>query len=179
MSLPEVLNPGLAVNLATSTIFAANCWPDSRWMHRRTIEKGPLKFEEKVNYSMQSIKNFIYKLLHKNLHSFNDSIEINKIENCASCYSNIFTSIAILLEKQYIFTFPHFHCSADLSQDWVHENVLMKFRSRIYSREMRIFFGCCIKSSNEDYLLSDELYFSLELTTEWLKFSRNNHTNVR
>lgn len=39
---PDVLSPGLAVNLATSTIFTANCIFDSRCMHLRTIENGPL-----------------------------------------------------------------------------------------------------------------------------------------
>lgn len=50
--LPAVLKPGLAVNLATSTIFTANCWLDSRWMHLLTIENGPLKIE-KLNNSSQ------------------------------------------------------------------------------------------------------------------------------
>lgn len=46
LHLPAVLRPGLAVNLATSTIFTANCCFDSRCMHRRTIENGPL---QKIN----------------------------------------------------------------------------------------------------------------------------------
>lgn len=41
--LPAVLKPGVAVNRATSTIFTANGCPDSRCIHRRTIENGPLK----------------------------------------------------------------------------------------------------------------------------------------
>lgn len=41
--LPAVLKPGVAVNRATSTIFTANGCADSRWIHRRTIENGPLK----------------------------------------------------------------------------------------------------------------------------------------
>lgn len=45
--IPVVLRPGVAVNRATSTIFTANGWPDSRWMQRRTIENGPLKRERK------------------------------------------------------------------------------------------------------------------------------------
>lgn len=40
---PDVLSPGLAVNLATSTIFTANCIFDSRCTHLRTIENGPLQ----------------------------------------------------------------------------------------------------------------------------------------
>lgn len=40
---PAVLSPGLAVNFATSTILTANCNFDSRCMHLRTIEKGPLQ----------------------------------------------------------------------------------------------------------------------------------------
>lgn len=39
---PDVLRPGLAVNRATSTIFTANCIFDSRCIHLRTIENGPL-----------------------------------------------------------------------------------------------------------------------------------------
>lgn len=46
-NLPEVLSPGLAVNFATSTILTANVWFDFLWMHRLTIENGPLK--KKVN----------------------------------------------------------------------------------------------------------------------------------
>lgn len=45
-NLPAVLSPGLAVNFATSTIFTANCNFDSRCMHRRTIEKGPLRIHK-------------------------------------------------------------------------------------------------------------------------------------
>lgn len=45
--LPDVLSPGLAVNLATSTILTANCCFDSRWIQRRTIEKGPLLNENR------------------------------------------------------------------------------------------------------------------------------------
>lgn len=42
-----MLNPGLEVNFATSTIFTANCCPVSLLMHRRTTLKGPLQHREK------------------------------------------------------------------------------------------------------------------------------------
>lgn len=55
---PDVLSPGLAVNLATSTILTANCNLDSRCMHRRTIEKGPLQIDERQNgYFSVSMEN--------------------------------------------------------------------------------------------------------------------------
>lgn len=41
--LPSVLRPGLEVNLATSTIFTANCWPVSLLMHLLTTLNGPLE----------------------------------------------------------------------------------------------------------------------------------------
>lgn len=47
MNSPDVLRPGLAVNFATSTILTANCNLDSRCMHRRTIEKGPLQIDQR------------------------------------------------------------------------------------------------------------------------------------
>lgn len=45
---PAVLRPGLAVNFATSTILTANCNFESRCMHRRTIEKGPLQIRRDI-----------------------------------------------------------------------------------------------------------------------------------
>lgn len=47
--LPSVLNPGLEVNFATSTIFTANCCPVSLLIHRRTTLKGPLKHTHTKN----------------------------------------------------------------------------------------------------------------------------------
>ena len=41
--LPSVLRPGLEVNLATSTIFTANCCLVSLWIHRLTTLNGPLQ----------------------------------------------------------------------------------------------------------------------------------------
>ena len=43
---PSVLRPGLDVNLATSTIFTANCFPVSLWRHLLTRLNGPLKKTE-------------------------------------------------------------------------------------------------------------------------------------
>lgn len=47
-NIPDVLSPGLAVNLATSTILTANCSFDSRCIHRRTIENGPLQWANQI-----------------------------------------------------------------------------------------------------------------------------------
>lgn len=58
-----MLSPGLAVNLATSTIFTANCIFDSRCMHLRTIENGPLR-----NWNIIIIA---FSIWHGNLISFN------------------------------------------------------------------------------------------------------------
>ena len=43
---PSVLSPGLDVNLATSTIFTANCWPVSLCKHLFTTLYGPLKIQK-------------------------------------------------------------------------------------------------------------------------------------
>jgi hypothetical protein len=40
---PDVLSPGLEVNLATSTILTANCCAVCRWIHRLTTLNGPLQ----------------------------------------------------------------------------------------------------------------------------------------
>jgi hypothetical protein len=43
---PSVLSPGLDVNLATSTIFTANCWFVSLCKHLFTTLYGPLKIQK-------------------------------------------------------------------------------------------------------------------------------------
>ena len=43
---PSVLSPGLDVNLATSTIFTANCWLVSLCKHLFTTLYGPLKIQK-------------------------------------------------------------------------------------------------------------------------------------
>ena len=53
--LPSVLSPGLEVNSATSTIFTANCWPVSRFMHLLTTLKGPLQTTHSVNTTPQKL----------------------------------------------------------------------------------------------------------------------------
>lgn len=57
-----MLSPGLAVNLATSTIFTANCILDSRCMHLRTIENGPLrKFNtNEIRFGLNNLFCFVF-----------------------------------------------------------------------------------------------------------------------
>ena len=55
------LNPGLEVNLATSTILTANCSPVCRWIHRRTKEKGPLP---RIKISFMSFISFFYIFIY-------------------------------------------------------------------------------------------------------------------
>lgn len=59
-NLPEVLSPGLAVNFATSTILTANVWFDFLWMHRLTIENGPLKKKSKYYQNHKTYKWSVY-----------------------------------------------------------------------------------------------------------------------
>lgn len=65
---PDVLSPGLAVNFATSTILTANCNLDSRCMHRRTIEKGPLQIDEKkmVTFLLWVLVFSLWRILRSN-----------------------------------------------------------------------------------------------------------------
>lgn len=139
------------MNLATSTIFTANCWPDSRWTHRRTMENGPLKKSRKNRKSRMLIIIIIF----------------DKSTNCF---------IKIHYNNHAIFSFPH--CS--ISFYWIHtargkkkiyRTKLLSRISPLKSREKKIFLRLLYYHflHNEDYLLPDKLCFSLQLTTEWLK----------
>jgi hypothetical protein len=54
---PDVLSPGLEVNLATSTILTANCCAVCRWIHRLTTLNGPLKQTNKQTWRRCSERN--------------------------------------------------------------------------------------------------------------------------
>lgn len=114
--LPAVLNPGLDVNFATSTIFTANCWFVSLWMHRRTMEKGPLRKKGRKGWWVAGRRKLLKMTDRMNL----ITIHIRGGANGKKSWNLLPNSLKL----------SSFKCSTSLSAATSQEKVIKKFLQR-------------------------------------------------